>query len=239
MLLIPRSFNSRAREGRDSRHSRTVMPACAFQFTRPRGARPYKPLRELIFVVVSIHAPARGATIPVHKTVSGCTGFNSRAREGRDRSGQLGSVRARVSIHAPARGATLVKTHARTRDEFQFTRPRGARQLSIVADYPADGFNSRAREGRDISYHGQVVMSRGFNSRAREGRDANTRVSAAWFGRFNSRAREGRDKSVSNSIRFLRVSIHAPARGATGIEYPYLPLKYVSIHAPARGATGI
>ena len=34
------------------------------------------------------------------------------------------------------------------------------------------------------------------------------------------------------------VSIHAPARGATAVEYKNIMFTKVSIHAPARGATG-
>ena len=57
------SFNPRAREGRDVKHRIITVCEIMFQSTRPRGARPhidaaYQPMDE-----VSIHAPARGATI--------------------------------------------------------------------------------------------------------------------------------------------------------------------------------
>ena len=99
---------------------------------------------------VSIHAPARGATISlVIVTEPPC--FNSRAREGRDFcQSRASSPKVTVSIHAPARGATFfdnaqhvarktVSIHAPARGAteatplrfvwslFQFTRPRGAR----------------------------------------------------------------------------------------------------------------
>ena len=55
--------------------------------------------------------------------------------------------------------------------------------------------------------------------------------------RFNPRARTGRDHMVHVVPRGRRVSIHAPARGATDeIRRSNLPAR-VSIHAPARGAT--
>ena len=63
-----RRFNSRAREGRDRAACRRRFP-CRFQFTRPRGARPKKRLDFLLRFCVSIHAPARGATIPRHTVV--------------------------------------------------------------------------------------------------------------------------------------------------------------------------
>ncbi len=100
-----------------------------FQSTRPRGAR-----RQLVGAVatgslVSIHAPARGATQPglaridfrycfnpraregrdkaftLRFTV--CPSFNPRAREGRDGQRLTDATFINVSIHAPARGATL------------------------------------------------------------------------------------------------------------------------------------
>ena len=55
-----------------------------------------------------------------------------------------------VSIHAPARGATI-----------------GQNAFSGLAD----GFNSRARKGRDSWQPLCQHYSNGFNSRARKGRD--------------------------------------------------------------------
>ncbi len=81
--------------------------ATMFQFTRPRGARQEMELDVIALCCVSIHAPARGATrrsmivrsashVSIHAPARGATdededeeaytGFNSRAREGRDRS---------------------------------------------------------------------------------------------------------------------------------------------------------
>ena len=81
--MLPR-FNSRAREGRDS-----------------EGGTPEQVER------VSIHAPARGATVFACASFIHLYRFNSRAREGRDAR--------RVSVKAQ-------------KQAFQFTRPRGARQ---------------------------------------------------------------------------------------------------------------
>mgnify|MGYP006943061922 CR=1 FL=1 len=126
-----------------------------FQSTRPRGAR-------LDFNdgmdyngKVSIHAPARGATVGDAGSVADRLGFNPRARAGRDSMARpAGSVpdgfnpRARagrdapngcwnwignVSIHAPARGATVQDNIDDREHKFQSTRPRGARP-AIVSD---------------------------------------------------------------------------------------------------------
>lgn len=47
----------------------------------------------------------------------------------------------------------------------------------------------------------------------------------------------GRDAPCYNGKRRERVSIHAPTRGATGVEVRLCADISVSIHAPTRGAT--
>ena len=59
---------------------------------------------------VSIHAPARGATRRPRQTRRRRNSFNPRAREGRDRYTKFYKVQFVVSIHAPARGATYATT---------------------------------------------------------------------------------------------------------------------------------
>ena len=55
---------------------------------------------------------------------------------------------------------------------------------------------------------------------------------------FNPRARKGRNLACSHVFAHRRfVSIHAPARGATGRHASLHGGLLVSIHAPARGAT--
>ncbi len=184
-----------------------------FQSTRPQGARPIVPTAGLWLALrfnprVSIHAPARGAT--VYNTVmdddakkfqstrpqgarhfrgldfAPLRGFNPRARKGRDSVG-------RAEIEA--------------KHGFQSTRPQGARLLCEAFAEGNEGFNPRARKGRDRRTANGYVTLVSFNPRARKGRDPFATT---------------RRKSQST------VSIHAPARGATDS---------VSIHAPARGAT--
>ncbi len=123
-LQTPWCFNSRTREGCDIR------------------SIPNK--RELI---VSIHAPARGAIylLHIHKL---CYSFNSRTREGCDEMffamtrlflfqfthprgvrchKRNGSGIESVSIHAPARGAIHHFSYSSKPTRFQFTHPRGVR----------------------------------------------------------------------------------------------------------------
>ena len=80
---------------------------------------------------------------------------------------------------------------------FQSTRPRGARrdQSGCKRIYP-QGFNPRAREGRDKSRQRRCAWKRCFNPRAREGRDQTYPSIIKALPRFNPRAREGRDEAL-------------------------------------------
>ena len=182
--------------------------------------------------------------------------FNSRAREGRDAKGIDDIVLLRP---------------------FQFTRPRGATQSSIRLRHRYR-FNSRAREGRaqrcppsppsskdstrprarlQVLEKGDQARMFQF-TRPRGARRRCARWKAKKAG-FNSRAREGRDRGFVQRWGRRRVSIHAPARGATTLTWArdlgqlsfnsraregrdFSPPRFqrrfpVSIHAPARGAT--
>ena len=123
--------------------------------------------------------------------------FNPRAREGRDPPSRGCWPRIRVSIHAPARGATTLSPRvSQKKSLFQSTRPRGARRCLFFMR-GVQGFNT-------------------FQStRPRGARPASAGISCFWRG-FNPRAREGRDAMGHGAEKeMIRVSIHAPARGAT------------------------
>ena len=196
-----RSFNPRAREGRDA----ISLFNCVVQFqsTRPRGARRDEEHRR--DQDVSILAPARGATPNRFGSLADC--FNPRAREGRDEV-HLQEGAQGVSIHAPARGATRSATASRP---------------------PC--FNPRAREGRDlenvrqrrerVSIHApargatrRLVSSYGLFQSTRPRGARRARLPRRTATCFNPRAREGRD-GVHQGVPAHVVSIHAPARGAT------------------------
>ena len=56
------SFNPRARVGRDAINWSYLAEKSMFQSTRPRGARRRWKMTDIIELLVSIHAPAWGAT---------------------------------------------------------------------------------------------------------------------------------------------------------------------------------
>ena len=82
-----------------------------------------------------------------------------------------------------------------------------------------------------------AIMPR-FDPRPREGGDA-LPVNTFWdWGCFDPRPREGGDRRCVECMRIdYKVSIHAPAKGATWSVPPIFVATIVSIHAPAKGAT--
>ena len=149
---------------------RTVTPSSGFQSTRPRGARP-----RLVALMkakerfnpraragrdhlsgdrgrlrpVSIHAPARGATLPPQRA-PGSIQFQSTRPRG---------ARPRTWVGFSVFGL------------FQSTRPRGARRSCASGPGCPGCFNPRARAGRDPTFPAPPHAGKCFNPRARAGRD--------------------------------------------------------------------
>ena len=116
------------------------------------------------------------------------------------------------------RGARLVKAQRLGNvSMFQFTRPRGARH-SCGRDNVALGMFqfTRPRGARRSVRCSGPRRADGFNSRAREGRDTVLLVMAGDSERFQfTRPRGARLKRPAAPQQGTPVSIHAPARGAT------------------------
>ena len=169
-----------------------------FQSTRPHGARHGIEAAQRVQVVVSIHAPARGATDSpaslstevlfqstrphgarraLQQRALGWFGFNPRARTGRDsrdkqreEQRRCFNPRARTGRDPPGMTAS---TPARA---FQSTRPHGARRQALGQQLARVGFNPRARTGRDSGKRATRSRSCRFNPRARTGRDQGRRL---------------------------------------------------------------
>ena len=189
-------------------------------------------------VIISIHAPARGATscvgasmvsigISIHAPARGATNRWARHQRG-----------GRISIHAPARGAT---SSCPWLDEcvfkFQSTHPRGVRPYGSATGSRGGNFNPRTREGCDRAAAVEEGQGRNFNPRTREGCDAFKRRPKSSKQNFNPRTREGCDHPALCRCKVAEISIHAPARCATLDARDCLRDRHISIHAPARGAT--
>jgi len=121
--------------------------------------------------------------------------FQSTRPRGARHTERIARFRGTVSIHAPARGATVTQEKQFTRNGFQSTRPRGARRYAAAVTASLLQFQSTRPRGARPQRYGAPCLSSGFNPRARA----------------------GRDKVQRNPDTRLRVSIHAPARGATPV----------------------
>ena len=122
-----------------------------------------------------------------------------------------------ISIHAPARGAT------------DFPRHSCRRSHAISIHAPARGATKR----RPVKF----TFPDDFNPRSREGSDQIQREAWDYGEDFNPRSREGSDDDKGTQSGDGKISIHAPARGATIKPISSISSLSISIHAPARGAT--
>ena len=127
-------FNPRSREGSDGTFQHPESHYIKFQSTLPRRERPLATSPVGIAGIISIHAPAKGATvcprtspcavsISIHAPAKGATlnrythilrftYFNPRSREGSDVTAVFACPNLLISIHAPAKGATLLENLA-------------------------------------------------------------------------------------------------------------------------------
>ena len=83
-------------------------------------------------VLISIHAPAGGATAGLCQAQRACVYFNSRPCGRGDDSRRPGTARRFISIHAPAGGATLSAGCPTKRRTFQFTPLREGRLYGLL-----------------------------------------------------------------------------------------------------------
>ncbi len=147
------------------------------------------------FLFISIHAPAKGATT------------------GR----WTADLQFDISIHAPAKGATpngYGSVHKLS--GFQSTLPRRERPVGLHHEGRGTYFNPRSREGSDGILICRCLGIIYFNPRSREGSDSGYIHNRFYKLNFNPRSREGSDLAYFPAAPDHPISIHAPAKGATG-----------------------
>ena len=163
---------------------------------------------------VSIHAPARGATVRSSRN-SSFSGFQSTP---------------------PARGATFRSWSLSDRRSFN-PRPRaggdGRQRLRQDAELAVSIHAPRA--GGDDSGHVVPDAARRFNPRPRAGGDGVTRQQAATAAWFQSTPPARGATRACAIRRGCVVSIHAPRAGGDGARLPVFEAARVSIHAPRAG----
>ena len=123
-----------------------------------------------------------------------------------------------ISIHAPAKGATATTLLRLPEWKFQSTLPRRERLMWL-----------------DISVVGTIVFQSTLPRRERRLKRLKPRMRKEFQSTLPRRERQN---VRADMLGILRISIHAPAKGATGQVSRSTCGQAISIHAPAKGATG-
>ena len=168
--------------------------------------------------LVSIHAPAWGATSTTPIKLSAENSFNPRSRVGSDifLSPQA-SCAASFNPRSRVGSDNSLEHLFRLKPKFQSTLPRGERRPMLFIETHAEA----------VSIHAPAWGATGFNDGTCEVDDVSIHA-PAWGATFKGCGCHCADL----------VSIHAPAWGATTEGMSYFDKEAVSIHAPAWGATG-
>ena len=215
--------------------------------------------RFMIDSAVSIHAPARGATLSNRSLRRGRYCFNSRPRTGGDNHRRLFRSPDDVSIHAPARGATFLGVGGALFGTVSIHAPaRGATVLPLGMRWSAR-FNSRPRTGGDspshwmsrhlrVSIHAPARGATGSSSYASlrstfqftppHGGRHTALAKANGRSQFQFTPPHGGRLVCLGEFVQCHVFQFTPPHGGRLKSLPCRPrVQCVSIHAPARGAT--
>ena len=121
-------FNPRSRKGSDVTELTGFCPSLNFNPRSRKGSDEIHMLRMDMLHGISIHAPARGATVMLFTHKFGVM----------------------ISIHAPARGATpLFERHVVTNNDFNPRSRKGSDYISNTYTVQQFYFNPRSRKGSD------------------------------------------------------------------------------------------
>ena len=130
------NFNPRSREGSDALGAWSRALTYIFQSTLPRRERHTHFHLTMLCRIISIHAPAKGATYLRYQLYqANCISIHAPAKGATFRHSSLGLIRHIISIHAPAKGATsCVPVHAAYRPTISIHAPaKGAtRPLGMI-----------------------------------------------------------------------------------------------------------
>ena len=151
-MTSPASSTFQSTLPRRERHYalRITEMAARFQSTLPRRERR---IRESVpeASVISIHAPAKGATSQPCRLCVPCRDFNPRSREGSDLAvGDILKHSAQFQSTLPRRERRPVSLIWVASSRFQSTLPRRERPgTPSSCTLPGSHFNPRSREGSD------------------------------------------------------------------------------------------
>ena len=232
-----------------------------FQSTLPRRER-----QQLLWCisklgVISIHAPAKGATghAPCQSRIS--LDFNPRSREGSDTLAQCTHIgqtdfnpRSREGSDALPRAPSFDRVHFNPRSRegsdpappvrllhprvFQSTLPRRERLGNIRFWIMVANFNPRSREGSDQPVRSCLKINQQFQSTLpRRERPPLRRFADRCAADFNPRSREGSDH-LCTVLACNKQYFNPRSREGSDTPTKINPQAvYISIHAPEKGAT--
>ena len=208
-------FNSRPSARGDASCTLQIVSLTRFQFTPLREGRPHKP------------APRRSR---------GAFQFTP-LREGRQGLQLFQESLKHFNSRPSARGDSASQYNPRIIDKFQFTPLREGRLPRKQSAMTLRRFQfTPLREGRQAV--GAMPTYRAyFNSRPSARGDTTKRYFPQNKIFQFTPLRKGRPPTFTPDAEKLRISIHAPPRGATDEGKIKPPAYYISIHAPPRGAT--
>ena len=151
----------------------------------------------ILVILISIHAPARGATSINPFFSSSTINFNPRSREGSDLNQPLF-----LFIH----------------HKFQSTLPRGERRLIQITKRQTENFNPRSREGSDASVSvAATAVGISIHAPARGATELDCHI-IMHEENFNPRSREGSDRKAITILSLLQKFQSTLPRGERHIE---------------------
>ena len=196
-----RSFNPRTHEGCDFPKYRSNHTILVSIHAPTRGATRVSPARRSC-QRVSIHAPTRGATLICIVHFAGTLVSIHAPTRGATYNASTAAKFFKVSIHAPTRGATQLWKYFNTQVLFQSTHPRGVR-LGILA-HLLSGLVFQSTHPRGVRHLKEIILlhTDSFNPRTHEGCDIIRLLISVNAGKFQSTHPRG--------VRLLRATnLHA------------------------------
>ena len=169
-----------------------------------------------LHLLISIHAPARGAS-GIQSSSRICELFQfTPLREGLPGKLEILPQQLNISIHAPARGASNMNLPEQPSISISSHAPARGASISMSIDrlLYCISIHAPARGASRCDLHGLLIFQFQFTP-----------------------LREGLQYPVCEQVKRIGISIHAPARGASGEKTMMYINLLISIHAPARGAS--
>ena len=121
--------------------------------------------------------------------------------------------------------------------KFQSTLLQEERQFRNGFVMIRSYFNPRSYKRSDIWTTSSIEDHSDFNPRSYKRSDVYKNDRDTCGSNFNPRSYKRSDQGIYSKRKYLKISIHAPTRGATMNSTKYVSNMLISIHAPTRGAT--